>query len=114
VDDLIDDLSEYHRGIGFGIEPASGEEYLRDLLDIYEKHIAKVKSERKQYDGRVRRKAARLGYRVCKSREWKHVPHLDNYGKYMLLDYTGNLTVLGHKFDATLDEIESFLEERSV
>jgi hypothetical protein len=45
----------------------------------------------------------RHGYRVCKSRQWKHVPNLDNYGDYMLIATDSNFAVLGFRFDATLD-----------
>jgi hypothetical protein len=64
-----------------------------------------------QDETRVRSLARRRGYRVCKSREWKHVPNIDNYGRYMLCDGYTNSVVLGVRFDATLDEIEAFLNE---
>jgi hypothetical protein len=31
-------------------------------------------------ESRVRSLAQRRGYRVHRSRQWKHVPHLDNFG----------------------------------
>jgi hypothetical protein len=31
-------------------------------------------------DSQLRSMARRNGYALHKSREWKHVPHLDNYG----------------------------------
>ena len=39
------------------------------------------------------------------------MPHSNNLGKYMLIDAARNLTVLGQRFDATLDDIEAFLTE---
>ena len=59
-------------------------------------------------EARVRSLARRHGYRVHKSRQWKHVPNLDNYGEYMLCDAGANLVVLGSRFDATLDDIEVY------
>ena len=39
---------------------------------------------------------ARAGYRVCKSREWKQIPNVDNnFGGYVLLNTFGNYFVLG-------------------
>jgi len=45
-----------------------------------------------------------------KSRQRKHVPNLDNFGDYMVVDFN-NRVVLGERFDASLDEIECFLNE---
>ncbi len=58
---------------------------------------------------RVRSRARRAGYRVRKSRQWKHVPNLDNFGEYMLIDADRNFVVCGSRYDATLDDIEAFL-----
>jgi hypothetical protein len=58
----------------------------------------------------IRRKAARCGYVVRKSREWKYVPRPDNHGDYMLIEANRNRIVLGEKFDATLDDIETELK----
>ena len=66
--------------------------------------------EARRQESRVRSKAARAGYRVCKSRQWKHVPHLDNFGEYMLVEAANNLVVLGQRYDATLDDIEEYLK----
>ncbi len=60
-------------------------------------------------ENRVRSRAARHGYRVRKSRQWKHVPNLDNFGDYMLADAETGIVVIGPRFDASLDEIEAFL-----
>jgi hypothetical protein len=59
----------------------------------------------------IRRLARQFGYRVHKSRAWKHVPNLDNAGEYMLLDNAGNYPVLGHRYDATLEDIDMYLKE---
>jgi len=56
----------------------------------------------------VRSRARRRGYVIRKSRQWKHVPHGNNYGDYMLVSFN-NCVVLGERFDATLDDIDEFL-----
>jgi hypothetical protein len=66
-------------------------------------------AETKTLEARVRRKAHRLGYRVHKSREWKHVPHSNNYGEYMLVNEWRH-PIIGWQYDATLDQIESYLD----
>ena len=48
-------------------------------------------------ESRVRSLARRRGYVVRKSRQWKHVPNMDNHGEYM-------------RFDTSLNEIETYLE----
>jgi len=58
-----------------------------------------------------RSRARRRGYYVEKSRQWKHVPHLDNFGRYMLIDANSNFVVLGARYDATLEDIDAFLKE---
>jgi hypothetical protein len=63
----------------------------------------------KVLENRVRRKAARLGCRVIKSRQWKHVPNLYNNGEYMLLDNRG-FPLGGHAYNASLEEIEDWLD----
>ena len=59
-------------------------------------------------ENRVRQLAARLGYRVMKSRQ---DIHLDNLGEYQLVDRNG--VVMGSRFDASLDQIESYLREEA-
>jgi hypothetical protein len=54
-------------------------------------------------ESRIRKLARRHGYVVRKSREWKHVPHSNNFGHFMLLDLR-NVVILGSRFDATLDD----------
>jgi hypothetical protein len=61
-------------------------------------------------ENRVRRKAGRIGWRVCKSRQQQHC---DNHGEFQLVD-DNNTVVLGDRYDASLDEIESYLDERMV
>ena len=56
----------------------------------------------------VRRKPLRRGFFIHKSRARKHVRHGHNYGKYTLLNVRTCFVVLGEKFDATLEDIESF------
>jgi hypothetical protein len=61
-------------------------------------------------ENRVRRKAARLGYRVEKSRQGIHA---NNMGLYQLIGPFGPScsVVLGSDFDATLEQIEHYLDE---
>ncbi|MFZ0846152.1 MAG: hypothetical protein WAM62_10200 [Pseudolabrys sp.] len=60
-------------------------------------------------ENRIRSLAKRRGYRLRRSREWKNVPNLDNYGEYMLIDAAHNFIVLGERFNASLNDIEAFL-----
>jgi hypothetical protein len=62
-------------------------------------------------ESNIRRRARRCGYRVHKSRAWKHVPNLDNRGDYMLLDNASNFAVLGFRYNATLEDIDASLKE---
>jgi hypothetical protein len=62
------------------------------------------------YENRVRKLAAKHGCIVRKSREWKHVPHSNNYGDYMLVD-NRNCVMIGDRYDATLDQIEDFFQQ---
>ena len=57
---------------------------------------------------RVRARARRMGYRVNKSRAPESI---DNHGLYMVADASSNYCVLGDRFDATLQEIEEYLNE---
>jgi len=54
----------------------------------------------------VRKRAARLGYRVVKSRDH---PHPDNQGLYMLVENESDMCVLGRRFDVTLEGIDAYL-----
>jgi len=54
----------------------------------------------------VRKRAARLSYRVVKSRDH---PHPDNQGLYMLVRNESGMCVLGGRFDATLEDINEYL-----
>ena len=58
---------------------------------------------------RVRRKATREGYGIHKSR--RYVDGWDNQGEYMLVDASQNFCILGPRYDATLDEIETWLDQ---
>jgi hypothetical protein len=49
----------------------------------------------------IRSRARRRGFRV----------HRAVWAGYMLLEADTNFIVLGHRFDATLEEIETFLRE---
>jgi hypothetical protein len=56
----------------------------------------------------LRGRANRRGYRVYKSRVRNH--HINNYGQYRLVD-DRNYVVLGVDFDASLEDIDSYLRE---
>jgi len=58
----------------------------------------------------VRQMARRYGYAVRKSRQRKHVPNMDNFGDFMLIDERSDFVVFGSRFDATLEEIHAFLK----
>lgn len=55
----------------------------------------------------IRSRAKMAGYTVYKSRERSE--HVNNYGKYMLVDDHRNLVVLGDRYDATLEQIDEFI-----
>lgn len=59
-------------------------------------------------EARIRRWAAREGFRVCKSRSRDIKPNED-YGEYMLIDNSNNVPVLGWHHNASLDEIAEYL-----
>jgi hypothetical protein len=106
LENLVDDISEYHRDIGFSRFPESIHVYLDDLIEIHQRY---AKRDAKTLKSRVRRKAARIGYRVTKSRQRTHIPNSDNHGLYML--DRDNTVVLGSRYDASLEEIASYLDE---
>ena len=64
----------------------------------------------KTRENRVRRRAARLGYQVMKSR-LRGWPTLDNHGDYMLRDPRTGIPVMGSYYDASLDDIEAWLTD---
>jgi len=57
-----------------------------ELILAADKETRSGEQNQKTLENRIRRKAARLGYRVTKSRERKYVPHSNNFGEFMLLD----------------------------
>ena len=60
-------------------------------------------------ENRVRKLAASLGYRVEVSR----LPlHTDNRGKFQLIELDRRMVVLGERFDASLDDIETYLTRK--
>lgn len=62
----------------------------------------------KTQESRIRRLARRHGYLVRKSRARKYVPTMNDFGEYMLIEPNRNLVVLGERFNASLDDIETF------
>jgi hypothetical protein len=63
----------------------------------------------KTQENRLRRAAARAGYRMTKSRRRLS---LDNFGDYRLIDASTNFPVFGFRFDADLDDVDRFLHPR--
>jgi hypothetical protein len=68
-----------------------------------------MQANHKTVENRVRRKAARDGYGLRKSR--RIVNGYDNDGEYMLVDASHNYCVLSPRYDASLDEIETWLDQ---
>jgi len=66
-----------------------------------------IKLALRRKEARIRRWAAREGYRVHKSRSRE--TNLDDHGEYMLVDNSNNTPVLGWWFHASLDEIAEYL-----
>lgn len=64
--------------------------------------------------GAYGRRAKRLGYHVTKSRQRTRVPNADNHGYYRLINTNDNWVVLGERFDARLEDIDEFLNQKSV
>ena len=60
-------------------------------------------------ENRVRKLAARLGYRVEISRQQIDP---DNAGQFQLIESDRNMIVLGERFDVSLDEIEAYLTQK--
>jgi hypothetical protein len=56
----------------------------------------------------VRARAKRAGYAVRKSRA-RH--SIDNHGEFMLVNAGSNWIVLGSRYDATLEDIDAFLDD---
>jgi hypothetical protein len=63
----------------------------------------------KATESKARRLAARLGWRIAKSR---HALSLHNLREYMLYDAQTNFVIVGEHFDWTAEEIVGFCEER--
>ena len=58
----------------------------------------------------LRRKAARLGLSLKKSRAKKI--HIDDFGGYMITDpYNGNAIVRGSRFELDIEDVAEFLDE---
>ncbi len=57
----------------------------------------------------LRRKAARLGLSLKKSRAKKI--HIDNFGGYMIIDPYTNAVVQGSRFELDLEDVAEFLDE---
>jgi hypothetical protein len=109
--DIVEAVNEYHRDIGFNRFPEFIEQYLEGLIVLHEGFLARFTEANdrssRTLESRVRRKAARRGYRVYKSRQREH--H-NNQGEFMLVNDRG-YCVLGDRYDASLADIEAHLAE---
>lgn len=67
--------------------------------------------DNKQREAQLRRKLKKIGCRLMKSRVRKI--NLDNLGDYMVVLSHNQGVVFGSRYDATLDQVEAFVNEQS-
>lgn len=108
LESLVEDVNEYHRDIGFHRFPESIHVYVDDLIEIHQRY---ANLDTKALESRVRRKARRLGYRLRKSRTVN--VHANDFGEFGLLDKQDGYPIVGWNYDASLEEIEGFLDGQS-
>ncbi|MGD0708288.1 MAG: hypothetical protein ABSA51_07530 [Anaerolineaceae bacterium] len=65
--------------------------------------------EDKVLENFYRRKAARLGLAIHKSRSKEF--HLDDFGDYMISDLENNAVIAGSKFELDIEAVKLFLNE---
>ena len=58
-------------------------------------------------EDRVRRRATRQGFTLCKSR--RRDPHALGYGGYWLIDDEANTLIVGEHWGMSLDDVEGWL-----
>lgn len=58
----------------------------------------------------LRRRAAKLGYRISKS-NWRR-DSIDNHGGYMIVEIGRNICVAGDRYDLDQSYVEAFLADR--
>ncbi len=63
----------------------------------------------KARENRLRRKADRLGFALRKDR--KRTWGIDNRGEYALVDHQSNGLSFGWNYDASLDDVEGWLND---
>ena len=63
-------------------------------------------NQEKAREARLRRRANRLGYRLCKSRA--RVLHSNNCGQWQVLDANTNSVVDGLNYDADTESLEAW------
>lgn len=90
---------------GFGFHQ-SPEPWLTDLAAAVEADRLFFEREdglgRGMSESQLRRRAAKAGYRLTKSRA---AISLDNYGRWMLVDAAQNFVVAGERFDLTDEDV---------
>ena len=67
----------------------------------------------KSLESRARRAAKRVGLYAMKSRERAHVPNLDNFGEFMLVDEVGVFVVAGARFSLSAEDVLAFCADRT-
>ena len=60
----------------------------------------------KTRENRLRRRLAKMGYLLHKSRKGIS---LDNFGDYMIVDMCANCVIAGSRFNLDLDDVEQFI-----
>jgi hypothetical protein len=71
--------------------------------------VYEVYEDDKVHENRLRRKAARLGLALRKSRARRL--HLNNRGMYRIVDPYRNFIIAGERFDLSLEEVEAILDD---
>jgi hypothetical protein len=61
-------------------------------------------------EARVRRRLAKSGYALRKSR-LRRAPHIDDWGQYRIVDQFLNCIVVGEKFDWSHNDVEAWAQE---
>ncbi len=84
-------------------------ERLADQFSITEKGGNNVSNPIKSRENSARRKLARQGYLLRKSRAQS--TSINDYGGYMIVDARTSTIEAGERFDLSLEDVESFAEE---
>ncbi len=61
--------------------------------------------EQDHLEARARRAARAVGLIARKSRQRAHVPNLDNFGEFMLVDAERNFVVAGGRYEMSAEDV---------